>query len=117
LENILKPSREEKRTLTADEAEKFDKLENEIREIDTTIGVEVRQLAIASQKAQPLSKTEERDVAGFDIGRVLNHLHRSARGSHTGQLDGIEAEMLQEGEKEARASGLRSGGVFLPRML
>ena len=117
LDAILAPARTEKRNLKSEEAEKFDNLSKEIGDIDKTIHAEVRHMSIAGQKAIKLTDGEERDIGGFDFQKVLNHLHRSASGANIMALDGIEAEMIQEGISEARNAGIQSRGLMLPRML
>jgi HK97 family phage major capsid protein len=59
--------------------------------------------------ASNLSRGEQRDLGKFDLGKAL-------RASLTGkQLDGIEREIIQEGEREAERSGIGvSKGVTLP---
>ncbi len=106
-------------TLSTDKAEdrsKIQALHSEIEGIDSAIIIEARQLELAGQRAPVLSEQEKRDSNRFDLGRLLGHLHRAANGAHT-TLDGVEAEMVQEGEKERRTAGIQSGGVSLPRFL
>ena len=113
---ILDLAQTEARALTADEATKLAGLETEIDGVDTTLQAEMRQLARESQLPHQLTPRENRDVEEFNFAKLLNHLHRSAKGALT-VLDGVEAEMVQEGEREARAAGVQSGGILLPRML
>lgn len=102
----------ESRALTADEATKLTGLEGEIDGVDNTLQAEMRQLARESQAVPQLSQSEARDVGRFDIGIALRSL---ANGT---ALDGIEAEMVQQGFKEARAAGIGSNrGIMLPRMI
>ena len=102
----------ETRALTADEATKLTGLESEIDGVDSTLQAEMRQLARESQAVPQLSQSEARDVARFDIGTALRSL---ANGT---ALDGIEAEMVQQGFAEARAAGIGSNrGIMLPRMI
>lgn len=58
------------------------------------------------------TRGESRDIARFNLGRALN-LAASGR-----SLDGIEAEMVQEGEAEARACGIstESGSIMVGSM-
>lgn len=107
----------ESRGLTADEQTALSKLESEADGLTSLIDAEVRQMSRESQRAPQFSKQEGRDVDSFDMAKVLNHLHADARGSRVGNLDGIEAEMIAEGIKEARAAGIQSAGILLPRML
>lgn len=102
----------EARSLTADESTKLEGLEAEINQIDQTIHAEMRQMARESQNQPVLSQNEERDVNRFDLGIALRSL---ANGS---TVDGIVAEMLKEGEREARSAGVVSnGGIMLPSMI
>lgn len=78
---------------------------------------EFRQSAREGNKPVELSRDEVRSVDRFDFAKVLNHLHRQARGSNVGNIDGVEAEMIQEGEREARSAGVEAGGIMLPRLL
>lgn len=105
--------------LSADKAEDRQKiigLHTEIESIDEQIIVEARQLELASKSAPKTSEQEERDLNKFDTSKLLRHMHRAARGQPS-TLDGIEAEMLSEGEKEAREAQIEGGGIFLPRVL
>jgi HK97 family phage major capsid protein len=114
---ITEKAGEEKRGFTDEERSELRSFNDRIEAIDQDIEQEVRTIANLSKAAPKLSAKEERDVASFDFNKVLRHLHNSAKGAHTGPLDGIEAEMVQEGESEARSAGLNSGGLFLPRMI
>lgn len=104
----------EKRALTAEENGKVDSIQNEAEQIGSTIQAEVRQLAAEAQRTPQLSAGEKRDMARFDIGRMLRSMHATAKGAPS-KLDGIEAEIVAEGEREARDAGIESGGLFLPR--
>mgnify|MGYP006921331634 CR=1 FL=1 len=108
----------EKRQYTAEESKKFDDLCKDIEAIDSDIQREVRAAAIAGAKPIELGKDERNAIEKFDFNKVLNHMHRSARGATAGlsPLDGAEKDILTEGEKEAREAGLQGGGIYLPRM-
>jgi HK97 family phage major capsid protein len=81
------------------------------------LDAEFRQAARESGKPIDLSTSEQRDLGRFDYKVLLNHMHRSIRGVSGAGLDGIEAEMVQEGEREARECGLQPNGIVLPRLL
>ena len=106
----------ENRGFTDDERAKIKGINDEVDKFNNDITEEVRHIGHLSQQAPQLSKQESRDVAGFDFSKLLNHLHRSAKGGIT-TIDGIEAEMVQEGEREARGAGIQTGGLTLPRIL
>lgn len=103
--------------LSVEDKNKLEGIEGDIEALSATIDAEVRQMARESQRAPQFTAQEERDINRFDLSSVLNHLHRNARGASGKQLEGIEAEMIKEGEIEARNAGIESGGIFLPRML
>ena len=107
----------ENRALTADEATKLQTLEGEIDGLTTTIDAEMRQIARESKLAPVLSKDEQRTVDRFSLGKLVRHLDRTFRGGNHTPLDGVEAEMVQEGEREARMSGLNVSGLALPSLL
>jgi HK97 family phage major capsid protein len=106
----------EARALTGDEANKIEALQGEIDGLAVTIESELRQLALEGSKPIQFSKQEERDVAKFSLGKIVRHLDRAFKGN-PGQIDGVEAEMIQEGEREARTAGLNISGISLPSIL
>jgi HK97 family phage major capsid protein len=127
MSNKIKQYNEQRRKLLADSSaldtskaedrSKVAAIHTEIEGLDSAIMLEARQLELSGQKAVQLSQGEERNVAGFDMGKLLRHMHRSAKGAAVQPIDGVEAEMIQEGEREARAAGLETGGIMLPRIL
>lgn len=114
-EALITAAQTDKRALTSDEHAEITGLHDEAETIASSIAAEARHLSLSNQAPQ-LSDRESRDVERFDFSKVINHLHRSARGSSSA-IDGIEAEMIAEGEREARAAGIQAGGILLPRML
>ena len=111
---VLDKASTEERALTADEQTQIGNIEKEADAIGATIDTEMRQLARESKGAPTLSTQEQRDVNTFDLGKVLRSLNQGGSGS---PLDGIEAEMILEGEKEAREAGLGVNGIALPQIL
>lgn len=103
----------EKRGLTDEERNALRGINDEVEKLNQDITEEARSIAAASQTAPKLSNQEARDVARFDIAKVLRSLDR---GGHIA-LDGIEAEMVQEGEREAREAGLNVRGLALPQSI
>ena len=106
----------ENRGLNADEQAKLATIEGEIDGLGATIDAEIRQLSREANKAPDLSKQEQRDINRFSLGKIVRHLDKVFRGQPT-TIDGIEAEMVQMGEAEARSSGLNAGGLALPSLL
>ena len=101
----------DKTSLTADENTRYNGLESEIRGIDEALVRNAKAMALA--RPEPvLSAGAERDVARFDIGAALRSLIANKA------LTGIERELVEEGQKEARSAGISSGsGLTLPRLL
>jgi HK97 family phage major capsid protein len=108
----------QQRSLTPDEETNIRAMEVDIDGLTASIDAEVRQMQRegAARSTQVLNAGEQRDVNTFDFNKVLNHLYRSAKGGAT-VIDGIEAEMIREGETEARSAGISAGGILLPRLL
>jgi len=108
----------QQRSLTADEETKIRAMEVDIDGLTASIDAEVRQMQRegAARSTPVLNAGEQRDFNTFDFNKVLNHLYRSAKGGAT-VIDGIEAEMIREGETEARSAGISAGGILLPRLL
>jgi HK97 family phage major capsid protein len=101
----------DKTSFTADETTRYNGLETEIRGIDEALVRNAKAMSLA--RPEPvLTSGEERDVARFDIGSALRSLIANKA------LTGIERELVDEGQKEARSAGISSGsGLTLPRML
>lgn len=102
----------EKRGLTDDERTALRGINDTVEKLNSDITEEARSIANASHSSPKLSAQEKRDVARFDIGKVLRAMNRGVT-----SLDGIEAEMVQEGENEARAAGLTVTGLPLPAII
>jgi HK97 family phage major capsid protein len=104
----------EKRGFTDEERAEIRGINDEVQTIDGDIEQEVRSISLLSKNAPRLSDGEQREINKFDLGRVLRNLNQGGSGR---PLDGIEAEMIQEGEKEARAAGLSVNGIPIPKIL
>jgi HK97 family phage major capsid protein len=79
--------------------------------VDAFRAAALDQLVQSRQNFQPKwTPGESKDIARFDLGRALRSMTAGR------QLDGIEAEIAAEGEKEAREAGIsNSGALMLPR--
>jgi HK97 family phage major capsid protein len=107
---IVNVAREAKRELTAEELGKVDTLHNEAESIASTIMAEARQVSLESSRPVALSHGESKDLERFDIGRLLRCMVNGR------PLDGVELELTQEGDREARESGVSEvRGFMLPR--
>jgi HK97 family phage major capsid protein len=102
-----------KRDLNSDELSKLNAIHAEIDGKQSQFHVEARQLAFEGEKGRSFSQSEERDIGKFDYGRFF----RSMLPNSQERLEGIEREMVAEGEAEARASGAKYSGLTLPSAL
>lgn len=105
----------EKRTIAEDDP-KLKELEASYAGLAAARDAEIRQAARESAQPITLSKSEARDVGRFDYAKLVGHLYRAARGQPS-VIDGVEAEMIREGETEARAAGVSTSGIVLPRLM
>ena len=115
--------------MTEEESGDFDRYETEIKAIDVKIGREERMRAIlenevketgrpsATQRAKDKSgksgeAAEKRKIAAnYSLMKAIqNSVNKRA-------LDGAEAEMHQEAEREARAAGTVIAGIGIPTFL
>lgn len=99
--DLSNAARTEKRSLSADELTKIEGFQNEVDAIDKTILVEARQLAQESHAAGQRQAAEASALTErFSLGRVLKRAYRGIA------QDGADAEVLQEGVKEAIEAGI-----------
>lgn len=98
---------EEKRELNADEITKLEKHYDESELIARNIQLEARKIQEEGRKLDTLSGTEKRDAEKFSLAKFIREL------SHD-RLEGIEREMAEDGNREARDSGLSTNGTMLP---
>lgn len=111
---ILEKAKTENRELKPEELTSVRNIQTEITNIQETLIAEHRQLALEAEKSPRagLSDSEKRDLDRFDYNVFVRALVKGT------SLDGVEKEMVNEGEKEARDSGLDTiAGFSLPRML
>jgi HK97 family phage major capsid protein len=99
-------------TLTDEQRNKWDALSSEVDAISGDIDRELRAHSFENMEGkafQGLSRDEQRNVTRMDWNKILNCMTRGRA------LDGIEAELAAEGEKEAREHGtFGSSQVYLP---
>ena len=112
----------ENRNWTAEEKAEFDKLESEVRALNATketLEAQERAALHAAPRAAgspvqgKFSEGEERDLSKYSLRKALVSL-----AERNSPLLGIELEMHQEAEKEARMSNIATaGGVMIPQMV
>lgn len=120
LNAITTTAQTEKREFNAEEVTKFDALEIEIRELNTSIiraeAAERLAAEAATRSKAPLGKDTNEDKRQADIAKY------SVRQAIVDSFDkkqpaGIIAEMQQEAEKEARDNGQYITGIGIPAMV
>lgn len=106
-----------KKELTKEERGTMDTCRAAVADMDDRIQRGTEALALASSRPADLSPGEERDVADFDIGKVVRHMVNVFKGAPS-TLDGVEAAVIKEGEEEARSAQVQGGGsITLPRLI
>ena len=107
----------ENRDFTAEEKVSFDtnmeRLTTLVEELPKTEKLEEIRLKAANLGGSPVatvSKEEKEIVRDFSFGKAV-------RAAFGGKLEGVEAEMAQEGEKEMHAIGRSSNGIVIPSMI
>lgn len=109
LETLIEKTKD--RSMTADENAEFDLIEAEIEQIDADITRAEAAERIRLSKAKDASgkKSQEAKVMErHSLGRAVNALMTNRA------LDGAEAEIHAEAEREAREAGVSISGVGLP---
>jgi HK97 family phage major capsid protein len=115
--SLFAKAKAENRSLSPEEKTQHDNLIGEIDTLDEDIKRAQRQEDLDKEEAnrsQPLNThntTEVRDLNSYSLLKAA----RSQAG--LAKLDGLELEMHQEAEKEARAAGQAVDGVGSPRIL
>lgn len=107
----------ENRDFSEDEKVSFDtnmeRLATLVEELPKTEKLEEIRMKAANLSGAPVasvSKEEKEIVRDFSFGKAV-------RAAFGGKLEGVEAEMAQEGEKEMHAIGRSSNGIVIPSMI
>jgi len=125
LENLIAKAKAEKRGFTETEETRFDELKAEVESFDTQIKradeIEEIERAAETRKHQQRMKDREgnrgeeadkkKTVERFSFVRAMGNLVNNK------PLEGIELEMHQEAQKEARDHGVNISGYGVPRMV
>ena len=117
-QGILDKSRGEKRSLTPEEKTLYDNLLGEIDVLKEDITREERAEELAAEQAgrtQPVNThntTEARSIASYSLLKAVRSALPGGK-----PLEGIEKEMHQQADKEARDAGHSLKGVGVPQML
>lgn len=115
MDKIHATAEKEDRTLNEAEESKYNDLKKQVVEMDKRIALAVeheeRQLAIMHDKATTISAKEKRELKSYSVMKAIRSMtfHKP--------LDGIEREMHEEAEREARTGGFSISGVGIPSMM
>lgn len=117
---LFNKAKGESRSLTAEEKTTYDGIMAEVRSLADDIKVAEEQEELDRESANrnrpqnTHNTTEARSIASYSLMKAV----RAAPGYPGGKpLEGIEKEMHQEAEKDARAAGSPLKGVGIPQML
>ncbi len=124
VDDMIQSAKAESRDLSVEDGAKVDGLLNELKEIDTNI-VRARNLeneaAVRAMANAPVhvgvegnettSPQEQRDLRKFSLVRGLRLMSQGK------PLDGLEAEVHQEAEKDARSNGVQLEGFGVPAFI
>jgi len=107
----------ENRDFTEEETLSFDKnmerltaLVEELPKVQKEEEIRMKAANLGGSPVLEQTKEEKRIIKDFSFGKAV-------RAAFGGKLEGVEAEMAQEGEKEMNAIGRSSNGVVIPSMV
>ena len=107
----------ENRDFTEEETLSFDKnmerltaLVEELPKVQKEEEIRMKAANLGGSPVVEQTKEEKRIIKDFSFGKAV-------RAAFGGKLEGVEAEMAQEGEKEMNAIGRSSNGVVIPSMV
>jgi len=112
LDALFESAKAEERNLKPEEVEKAEAMQKEVNDIDRQIEVEYRHAAQQAKRFPEFSSGEKAEVAKFSLAKFLRQIDPNNR---TDTLDGIERELADEGNREAREAGLGTKGIMLPQ--
>ena len=103
---ITSKAESEKRGFTEDERTEIRAINAEIRDINDSIQLESERISNATGIRPALSNGEARDFSKYSLARAVRCLISGA------PVDGLEGELHQEAQREARAGGIALRGSF-----
>jgi HK97 family phage major capsid protein len=112
MQGLLNVAKAENRELSAEESAEWDKLEGEVDTLQREVERTERMERISGEKVIRSSSKQEAQK----IKEQYSFL-RMVRGMVSGKLDGLEQEMHEEAQKEARESGVEVKGFGIPLMV
>ena len=107
----------ENRDFTEEETLSFDKnmerltaLVEELPKVQKEEEIRMKAANLGGSPVVEQTKEEKRIIKDFSFGKAV-------RAAFGGKLEGVEAEMAQEGEREMNAIGRSSNGIVIPSMV
>ena len=111
MDSIVKVAETENRELNDDEVAKFNELETRANELKAKADQSEK---IENMRKELSSKSEKNEAT--DIKKRYSYL-RAISGLMNNNLDGVELEMHQEAQNEARSTGKSINGLGVPSMI
>jgi HK97 family phage major capsid protein len=96
----------EKRNMTAEEGTKFDATTAKIDGLDVEIRRAEKMEEIARLAGAPKSDSEEKEARAFSFSKLITEVGNN-------KLSGLEKEMVEESQAEARSLGITPSGIYL----
>jgi HK97 family phage major capsid protein len=121
LEGILNKCTEEKRDLNADEITKRDSYMKALKKLDDEIRFkqeieEKRKLYAGNQFKKDGEERAKKEVAAYSVIKAMRESVQAMTSGGKG-LTGVELEMHQEAEREAKNSGIEISGLGIPQVI
>ena len=115
LNNLVETAEKEERTLNEAEQSKYDELKTNVEAFNQRIKLaeekEAREMELAIDRATAISKREKNQFKSYSITKAIRSMAINK------PLDGIEKEMHQEAENEARSGGFSINGFGIPSIM
>jgi HK97 family phage major capsid protein len=96
----------EKRNMTAEEGTKFDATTAKIDALDVEIRRAEKMEEIARVAGAPIVDSEEKEARAFSFSKLITEVGNN-------KLSGLEKEMVEESQAEARSLGITPSGIYL----
>ncbi len=90
--------------------ERLTKLVDELPKVEKEEEIRMKAANLGGSPVVPETKEEKEIVRNFSFGKAV-------RAAFGGKLEGVEAEMAQEGQKEMTAIGRSANGIVIPSMI
>ena len=112
INSLTEKVKSENRDFTNEETVELRGLIDSEKDITSKIEValELEKRTASAAAGTPLTNNEEKEMRGFSLSKMVREMEK-------GNITGLEREMIQESEKEARELGVAPKGVYLSNNL